>query len=48
MEFMIPSPKEQDKIGCFFKNLDNLITLHQRKLDNLKNIKKGFLQQMFA
>ena len=44
----IPCFAEQHKIGVFFKELDNLITLHQRKLDNLKNIKKGFLQQMFA
>ncbi|WP_405366569.1 restriction endonuclease subunit S [Ruminobacter sp.] len=44
----IPSLDEQAKIGLFFKNIDNIITLHQRKLDNLNNIKKGFLQQMFA
>ena len=43
-----PKFEEQKKIGDFFRSLDNLITLHQRKLDNLKNIKKGFLQQMFA
>lgn len=43
-----PSMKEQIRIGQYFDNLDNLITLHQRKLDNLNNIKKGFLQQMFA
>ena len=35
------------KIGKFFRNLDNLITLHQRKLDKLKNIKKSMLEKMF-
>lgn len=43
----IPCFEEQHKIGVFFKELDNLITLHQRKLENLQNIKKGLLQQMF-
>ncbi|EAG9262135.1 restriction endonuclease subunit S, partial [Listeria monocytogenes] len=41
------SREEQQKIGAFFKQLDNTITLHQRKLDALKLMKKGFLQQMF-
>ncbi len=36
------------KIGLFFKQLDNTITLHQRKLDLLKEQKKGFLQNMFV
>ena len=39
---------EQVKIGLYFKNLDNLITLHQRKLDKLKNIKKSMLDNMFV
>ena len=39
---------EQKKIGCFFKNLDTLITLQQRKLDAMKEYKKGLLQQMFV
>ncbi|EAK8940689.1 restriction endonuclease subunit S [Listeria monocytogenes] len=43
----IPKLKEQQKIGDFFKQLDNTIALHQRKLDALKLMKKGFLQQMF-
>ncbi|EPW0973507.1 restriction endonuclease subunit S [Listeria monocytogenes] len=43
----IPELKEQQKIGVFFKQLDNAIALHQRKLDALKLMKKGFLQQMF-
>ena len=44
----VPSYEEQRRIGDFIESMDNLITLHQRKLDNLNNIKKGFLQQMFA
>ncbi|HBC4263825.1 TPA: restriction endonuclease subunit S [Enterococcus faecalis] len=43
----LPSPEEQQKIGSFFKQLDNTITLHQRKLDLLKEQKKGYLQKMF-
>lgn len=39
--------KEQQKLGTFFKKLDDTITLHQRKLDLLKKTKKGFLQKMF-
>ena len=38
---------EQQKIGSFFKQLDNTIALHQRKLDLLKEQKKGYLQKMF-
>lgn len=40
--------EEQQKIGVFFKQLDDTITLHQRKLDLLKEQKKGFLQKMFV
>ena len=40
--------EEQQKIGTFFKQLDDTITLHQRKLDLLKEMKKGFLQKMFT
>ncbi|AFT81702.1 type I R/M system specificity subunit [Leuconostoc carnosum JB16] len=43
----IPSLEEQQKIGAFFKQLDDTIALHQRKLDLLKEQKKGFLQKMF-
>lgn len=43
----LPSPEEQQKIGSFFKQLDNTIALHQRKLDLLKEQKKGYLQKMF-
>ena len=39
--------EEQEKIGSFFKQLDETIALHQRKLDLLKEQKKGFLQKMF-
>ena len=44
----IPNIDEQKQIGSFFKQLDNTITLHQRKLDLLKEQKKGFLQKMFV
>ncbi|ATH85795.1 restriction endonuclease subunit S [Brochothrix thermosphacta] len=47
VEVMIPKEDEQQKIGSFFKQLDDTITLHQRKLDLLKEQKKGFLQKMF-
>ena len=47
MEFMIPSEKEQQKIGDYFTNLDHLITLHQRKCDELRKMKKFMLQNMF-
>ena len=42
------SLEEQQKIGSFFKQLDDTIALHQRKLDLLKEQKKGFLQKMFV
>ncbi|CAH1851255.1 restriction endonuclease subunit S [Convivina praedatoris] len=45
--FTIPNYEEQQKIGSFFKQLDNTIALHQRKLDLLKEQKKGYLQKMF-
>ena len=47
MEFMIPSGEEQDKIGAYFKQLDHLITLHQRKCEETKKLKKYMLQKMF-
>ena len=43
-----PSYEEQQKIGSFFKQLDNTITLHQRKLEKLQELKKGYLQKMFC
>ena len=48
MPIMIPELSEQKKIGSFFEQLDNTIALHQRKLDLLKEQKKGFLQKMFV
>nr|WP_308660139.1 restriction endonuclease subunit S [Enterococcus faecalis] len=42
-----PSKEEQIRIGAFFKRLDYAITLHQRKLDQLKELKKAYLQVMF-
>ncbi|MCT4400404.1 MAG: restriction endonuclease subunit S [Lactococcus cremoris] len=44
----VPTLAEQTKIGSFFKQLDDTIALHQRKLDLLKEQKKGFLQKMFV
>ena len=44
----VPTLEEQQKIGAFFKQLDDTIALHQRKLDLLKEQKKGFLQKMFV
>ena len=43
----VPKKDEQEKIGNFFKMLDSLITLHQRKLEKLKQLKKFLLQNMF-
>ena len=48
IEFMIPSGEEQQKIGEYFQSLDHLITLHQRKLEKLQNIKKSMLEKMFV
>ncbi len=48
MKLRVPELDEQQKIGSFFKQLDNTIALHQRKLDLLKEQKKGFLQKMFV
>ncbi len=44
---LVPSLKEQKKLGDFFKNIDNLITIYQRKCDQLKMLKAYFLQNMF-
>ena len=47
MDLMLPSTiREQQMIGVFFKQLDHLITLHQRKLDKLKSVKKSMLEKM--
>lgn len=47
IKIVIPNLDEQQKIGSFFKQLDDTIALHQRKLDLLKEQKKGYLQKMF-
>ena len=47
IEVRIPSVDEQKKIGQYFDSLDNLITLHQRKCDETKKLKKIMLQKMF-
>ena len=44
----VPSVKEQEKIGITLKYLDEIITLHQRKCEKLKNIKKSLLEKMFV
>lgn len=46
-KIMIPSKAEQDKISTYLRGLDHLITLHQRKCDELKEVKKFMLQNMF-
>ena len=48
LEIALPSDIEQEQIGSFFENLDNLITLHQRELEKLKNLKKACLEKMFV
>ncbi len=48
IEIPYTSKEEQEKIGEYFANLDNLITLHQRELEKLKNIKKSCLEKMFV
>ena len=47
MRILMPSVEEQEKIGEYFANLDQLITLHQRKCDETKQLKKFMLQKMF-
>ena len=44
---VMPSKAEQEAIGVYFQQLDNLITLHQRKYDKLTNVKKSMLEKMF-
>ena len=48
LKTMLPLLTEQRKIGAFFLQIDNLITLHQRKLEKLKQIKKSCLEKMFV
>ena len=48
LELMMPTDmEEQIRIGVYFKNLDHLITLHQRKLEKLRNLKRAYLSEMF-
>ena len=46
--FLVPTYPEQQKIGAFFSQLDDLITLHQRELEKLQSIKKALLEKMFV
>ena len=48
MDIWLPSRSEQDAIGSYFQQLDNLITLHQRKLELLRNLKSACLDKMFV
>jgi len=48
LQILIPKKSEQEKIGQYVQHLDNLITLHQRKLEKLKNLKKACLEKMFV
>ena len=45
---VMPSKAEQEAIGVYFEQLDNIITLHQRELEKLQNIKKSMLEKMFV
>ena len=47
LDLELPKIEEQQKIGTFFKQLDRLIALHQRKLAKLKELKQGYLQKLF-
>ena len=48
VEYFVPCIVEQEKIGNYFSNLDHLITLHQRKCEELQKLKKFMLQNMFV
>lgn len=48
LSILVPSELEQKKIGEYFSNLDNLISIQQKELDGYKELKKGLLQQMFC
>ncbi|WP_103945402.1 restriction endonuclease subunit S [Bacillus sp. ok061] len=47
-ELLFPSLEEQQKIGAFFKQLDDTIALHQKKLEDYQQLKKSLLQRMFV
>ena len=48
IDIQLPNNQEQERIGKLFSEIDNLITLHQRKLEKLNNIKKSMLDKMFV
>ena len=48
LDIDFPTLPEQEAIGTFFRQLDELLTLHQRKLEHLQSLKKALLQQMFV
>ena len=48
LEVMVPNLKEQESIATFFRGIDDLITLHQRKLEKLQAIKRSMLEKMFV
>lgn len=48
IDLSVPKYSEQKELGEFFTDLDNLITLHQRKCEKLKNVKKALLEKMFV
>ncbi|MHC3511722.1 restriction endonuclease subunit S [Streptococcus suis] len=48
LDILVPSLPEQSAIGTFFSTLDRHITLHQRKLEKLKNLKKALLNELFV
>lgn len=47
-DLFVPSKEEQQRIGQFLRGIDNLITLHQRKLEKLKELRKGVMQKLFS
>ena len=47
-KYLVPKLTEQEVLGRFFSNLDNLITLHQRKLEKVQKIKQGMMQQLLT
>ncbi|QMI85364.1 restriction endonuclease subunit S [Carnobacteriaceae bacterium zg-84] len=48
IEVPLTTTNEQQRIGAFFRDLDHLIALHQRKLEKLKNLKKAYLNELFV
>ena len=48
LQTIVPNLSEQQQIGEYFRNFDHLITLHQRKLEKLKEVKKSMLEKMFV